>query len=428
MPNGCVVQGVKKIVGNMDDESYRYYKVTFLVVGTYKDGPANAMLADGLPDWGDQYQVQDDIDVWAYFGWKRSVTAIVDKEPNRHFDVEIEASSKPDPLRCKQDKIDNPLLTPDRISGGGVHYTEEASLDRFGNSIENSAHELIRGPKVEFDAHREDVKISQNRAGLEIELFTPMQNTVNDRPMWGFPKRCIKLKPVRWDQKFYARCAVYYERHLEFEINVITDPTDGTIKSGWDRDITDEGSKALHGHWDKAGSTGHWILDNINGKPPDHNNPTHFDRFIDRNGNPCRAILDGKGKPVETAFGRGQFICIADNIGNAVNNSDFWIPLVGSPDGVPWDQYTYYVPGEIVTLNNQDYVAITDTIPDDSPPSSSWLLLPRGSSTQPENWDVGIPYQVGDVVDDIHSDPGIIHVEKYTESNFLLLGIPLTIG
>jgi len=41
-----------------------------------------------------------------------------------------------------------------------------------------------------------------------------------------------------------------------------------------------------------------WVLDDINGDSPDPENPQHFDRYKDRNGENTRAILDGAGCPV----------------------------------------------------------------------------------------------------------------------------------
>lgn len=41
-----------------------------------------------------------------------------------------------------------------------------------------------------------------------------------------------------------------------------------------------------------------WMLDKIDGSPPDPTNPQHFDRFKDRNGENTRAILNGAGCPI----------------------------------------------------------------------------------------------------------------------------------
>ena len=53
---------------------------------------------------------------------------------------------------------------------------------------------------------------------------------------------------------------------------------------------------------DVATSVGQgWMLDEIDGEPPDPTNPQHFDRYKDRNGENSRAILNGAGCPVTSA-------------------------------------------------------------------------------------------------------------------------------
>lgn len=86
-------------------------------------------------------------------------------------------------------------------------------------------------------------------------------------------------------------------------INATLNATWGdALVSGFDRDLLDEGTKVLHGRW---ASTGKWTLLDINGVPPDPENPQHFDRFTDRNGNPARVLLDGSGRPALVQVGTG---------------------------------------------------------------------------------------------------------------------------
>jgi hypothetical protein len=85
----------------------------------------------------------------------------------------------------------------------------------------------------------------------------------------------------------YGICNFYFTRIFEFDINFET----------FDRTIYDEGTRVLNGHWDKT--TGDWVLDDINGGAPDPQNPKHFKRYKDRNGENTRAMLDGNGKPVD---------------------------------------------------------------------------------------------------------------------------------
>jgi hypothetical protein len=284
-----------------DLEGHRTYKVKWLVRGDTTDGPANALQTSGLALPGDIWVIDGDVDVWAYCRQEASVNPLITNEPNSYFEVEQTFSTKPDEKRCKDQQIDDPLLRPQNISGGYTKYTEEATEDRFGDPITNSAHEQIRGPQVEFDRNRATVKIEQNVPLLQLELFNQMVNTVNDATLWGAPARCVKLGNVSWSKKYNGGCYAYYERVLDFEIFIVVDPDTGDLVSGFDKDILDEGTKALNGHWahgaGTAPSPGGWELDNIAGLPPDPTNPTHFIRVQDRNGNTMRVILDGSGVP-----------------------------------------------------------------------------------------------------------------------------------
>lgn len=51
-----------------------------------------------------------------------------------------------------------------------------------------------------------------------------------------------------------------------------------------------------------------WILDNINGSPPNPYNPQHFIRYKDRNGECTRVILDGQGQPAINKYPGQIFI------------------------------------------------------------------------------------------------------------------------
>src|SRR5690606_22693106 len=91
-------------------------------------------------------------------------------------------------------------------------------LDRYGNPIKSSSHEQFRGSNVEFDANRPTVWVDQNVSSLGLATFASMIDCVNDRPLWGLPKRRIKLSNVTWERKMYGTCRFYYTRKLEFDI------------------------------------------------------------------------------------------------------------------------------------------------------------------------------------------------------------------
>lgn len=325
-----LIQGVRTYSMQRDADGYREYKLTHLVRAGVNDGPFNVLNTPGLPLPGSAWIIGNDVDLWSWCRPDAVVTIHQEKEgdANLYWRVEQTFSNKPlprDSQRCQDVAIEDPLLEPQRVSGSFTKFTEEATTDRDGNPIKNSAHEPIRGVQAEFDQNRPNVRIEQNVAVLDLALCTSMVDTVNDGPLWGLPERCIKLSNFSWERRFYGLCYIYYVRSFEFDINFNT----------FDKDLLDEGTKVLNGDWDNQAR---WQLKNLGDLAdiaPDPANPGHFKQILDKDGNLTRFILNGAGLPAEVE--------------------------VVSPGGVV------------------------------SPPS----------------------------------DPGTVHVERYPESNFLLLGIPV---
>jgi len=294
--------GLKKWSMVRDEEGHRTYKAIFGVwTDDPGDGPLTVLATPGLPTVGSTWSFFNDNDPWAFCTPDARVEPRVENEKGKYWTVEFTFTTKP--LRiCSNDQIEDPLLIPPKVSGSYVKYTKEAVFDRHGEPIENSAHEMFRGQQVEFDANRPNVKIQMNVANLDLGLITSMVDTVNDSPLWGLPKRCIKLSNVSWERKYYGTCYKYYTVTYEFDINYNT----------FDRYLLDEGTKVLNGHWDEQ--TGAWVLDPVGesygGTPiwPDPDNPAHFIRYKDRRGENARVILNGAGLPAESTVvtGTGQ--------------------------------------------------------------------------------------------------------------------------
>lgn len=308
-----------------DEEGHRTYKITHLVETELTDGPYMALRTPNLPLPGTPWLYGGDDDPWAFCKLIASVkpAAPIKQEAGRFFEVEQTFSTKPDGKSCKDIEILHPLLEPQKISGTFTKFQEEATHDMFGDRILNSAHEQMRGPQNEWDANRPQVRIEQNVNFLDLDLFSQMVDTVNAYPLWGLPPRTIKLSNVSWERQFYGQCYVYYKRTMEFDIRyrrrsrVIAVPGTGTATSfgtgggsatmiegayeDFDRELLDEGTKVLRGHWDfkTTGVDSRWILDRVGGQLPDKTNPSHFIRFQDPNGNVTRVILDGAGRPAE---------------------------------------------------------------------------------------------------------------------------------
>jgi hypothetical protein len=206
------------------------------------------------------------------------------KETNRWWTIDQTFSTKGNNKKCQEEKIEDPLLEPMKVSGSFVKTQEEATYDRNGLPIKSSSHEQIRGETVKFDKMNPTVRIEQNVPALQLGLLAQMSNAVNDAVIWSVAVRCVKVAGISWERLFHGGCYIYYKRTFDFEISETT----------FDRDVLDEGTKALSGRW--VNDT--WTLVNINGSPPNPDNPAHFNRYKDRNGENAKVILDGLGKPI----------------------------------------------------------------------------------------------------------------------------------
>lgn len=284
-----LIPGVRTYEMERDDEGHRNYTVVHLVRTTDEanDGPQTVLNTPGLPAIGSTWNFGNDSDLYAFCTPRASVAIHKEREGDPPNTWRVEQLFTSEPLfRCQDTNIEDPLLEPQKISGGFTKYTEEAVTDRFGNILTSSSHELFRGPTVEIDRNRPNVRIEQNVATLGLATFSQAIDNVNDAVLWGLPARTVKLSDVSWERKYFGVCNVYYTRIFTFDINYDT----------FDRNILDEGTKVLNGHWNTT--TGAWTLDNINGSPPDKSNPTHFIRFKDKNGENARVILNGNGEPL----------------------------------------------------------------------------------------------------------------------------------
>lgn len=457
-----ILLGPTKMEGNRASDGHREYTVIWRVLTSRHDGPATVMQTSGLPRpyslWsfttgtpiGNYDGTITDVDLWAWCQWDLKATPQITDEPTRLWLVEQKFSTRPPGKMCREVQVEDPLLEPQKISGTFVKYTEEATQDRWQSDIVNSAHEQIRGPQVEFDKNRPQIRIEQNVPVLQLELFTPMVDTLNDAPLWGLPRRCIKLDNVSWERKFYGTCHVYYTRNLEFSVRTklayVREIGRDIVVSDFDRDILDEGTKVLNGDWDTDPSSvtyGNYIVKPIAGDAPNPFDPTHFKRYQDRQGNYSRVILNGAGLPARVVAGsHNQYVCITANTGEPLSDPAFWIPVPGSLIPTPFEftggygvstggrKFDNYPRGSIIAYNGTVYVSIVDTISDERPGTSDdWVALGAVTSDVPhppdDDYDPAAFYDVGEtVVDTEETSAGNIHVEKYGESNFLLLNIP----
>lgn len=298
--------GVRTYSAKRDKDGYTDYKVVFRVNVDKDDGPGVAMNCPGLPIPGSAWDFEGDSDEWAYCTWEMTASPV--QKPDdiiKQFDVEVMFTTRPMSKYCREVRFEDPLLEPPRISGSFIKYTEEASYDRFGQPIVNSANERMRGPQTEFDKSRNAISVEQNVLDLELDLLSQMNDTVNEAPMWGLPARCIKLTVGPWEKKYIGACCAYYTRKFDFETNVVVDPETGEVSSGFDRDLLDEGTKCLRGDWDRDPASLTYgafkLADGVDGTKS-----SDFMRFKDWNGELGKVILDGFGKPIHEAIGTGS--------------------------------------------------------------------------------------------------------------------------
>lgn len=238
----CRLHGGHRVWGGgIDDEGYRTYGITWVVQAGRKDGPANVMQTPGLPLPGALWLFDDDIDVWAFcYPWMEvEHLKPIEGDPSEWWQVKQKFSTKP-MKRCQDERVEDPLLEPPKVSGGHSRYTHEATHDRHGRVILTSSLERYKGNDVEFDRNRPTFKMEQNVATLGQEVYVPMIDTVNDAPIWGFDARCVKLSTAYFERNIFGKCGYYYTRHYEFEVN----------HASFDKILPDEGTRVLSGHWD----------------------------------------------------------------------------------------------------------------------------------------------------------------------------------
>ncbi len=414
--------GVISVSGKRDKEGFRNYSVKHLVKCSVFDGPANVMQTPGLPLYGTIWLFSDDIDVWAWAGLERDVDIHEEKEgdPSEYYVVTTPFTSKPDNKYCKDQQIDDPLLQPPKISGAFVEYNREAARDRFGRAIKYSSHEPVRGQQNEWEEGNPTVKIEMNVSILALGLLCQLNNAVNSSELWGVQARCIKCKVRGWEKKFYGVCYAYYTVTLEFEINW----------DGWDRNVLDEGNKVLKGHWSPI--TGEWVLDfmDLAGTIlPNPSNPSHFIQATDTAGNPIHVVLDGAGKPVSRTGPTGVTGSISSVLDNTVERHFEVSVTTPAPHNL--------VEGDLVLVTGMlGPLSLNLDIND-----KAWFVRVlsdtaftlRGSVKQIGGkpiagatdstfyWATG-----GTWTQLLNTVPGNVHISKYFEEDFGLLGLPVT--
>lgn len=216
--NGIVGQG-----GSRDEDGHRTYTLDIHVkTDSIFDGPQVAMACPGLFQPGDVYSQDNDLDSWAFCTPELTCRVHKDEnegEPTLDWIVTQTFTTKPR-RRCQDTQIENPLLEPYTISGDFIHQQKEQTQDRFGNPLNYTNHEQIRGAEVEDKYSYPTVTIGMNLAVIPFSTYVLLINKVNDATLWGMPRRCIRLADVKWERLLYGVCFYYYKTTYTFEANI----------------------------------------------------------------------------------------------------------------------------------------------------------------------------------------------------------------
>lgn len=308
------------------EEGYRTIKAKYLVYVTEGETVFQVLNCDDLPKPGSIWQEGSDVDPDVFCNLETTVGLFKDKNYT-WYEVVRTFTNKPGPDVCPIDYTrKDPLAEPPKVSGRFTKFTEEATVDKDGAPLLSSSGEQLRGPAVEFDDSRFSVRVEQNVYPLHLPTLYSHKDVVNDRDLWGFPKRSIKVSAITFDRKFYGpphvtgsgtgtgtveTCRVYYARTVELDVYVKRDPTDpnnpAKFTSGHDRIIPDEGAMVWNGDWDKNKNSPrfrYWVLKQAPPGNDIHEHPTAVQlcKYHDWKGNEMRAQLNGTALPVNVNY------------------------------------------------------------------------------------------------------------------------------
>lgn len=464
-----------------DDEGHREYNVEYKILADVTDGPFNVRNTPGMPLPGSFWQQGADVDPFA-FCKRRSKTAPMQKEDEATWlwKCGLVFSTKPD-KRCQDFRFEDPLTEPPKITVSWTKYKEEATEDRFNIPLRNSAHERLKGPQIEFDNGLASVRITQNVLLPNLDLISTMVHTLNSVPVWGLPIRCVKLSGVSLTKQYYGNCFPYWSRELEFDINPdtfdrdIADEGHKVLYGRWERpgvyrilcingDIPDHKNPAHFKEYvDTAGNRGNVVL---NGKGLPAGVCVVWDECA---GSGQIGGLSGKllGCPDNTGTGQSNanellstlttggnstnyYISLWDNNrGASLQDERAWVNVVRSITPSPWISLLIYPRGSLVTNRGKTWIAARGSRgtepggPTNSDMAGSyWVQYDSIRDRGVYDWCTN--YMHGDYVLEASNTglstgtgtnnnqyancdktkPGMIHIEKYAETNFFLLGIP----
>ncbi len=400
-------EGPIDFTANWDAEGQRTYTVTFLLTTLTPefDGPQQAMICPDLPVIGSTYAYGNEIDIWA---WRQPGVSI--KAPGEYrqgnlrgvLHATVNYTTRPRTFAqdrpnasggAPSDTIENPLSEPARISIGFNKFTEEATKDRFGRDVTNSAFESLHGATNEWDSGRPTVSIEQNIANINLPQLAGMLDTVNSTRMWGHIERAVKLSSISAQKKFGKNNSYYWTRTLNFEINLILDTITRTV--------------------DATTLIGSPTITLTSGRP--------------HSGDVGRKI-SGPG------IAPGSFILSVDISARTITlDNNATMTIFGTMTIEPGDGH--YISGWDRDVIDEGTKALRGKWSAANDLPRRWILDPNADAANPMDYvratdphgnitkvildGAGVPF-------DTNTSGGIgnIHLERYTQSNFFILGIP----
>lgn len=246
-----------------DEEGHRDYTIQWKVQtsgATY--GPNWALAATGLPTPGASLNIGASSDSWAFYTRKGSAK-LMRKDSRRDIWLVTTVFSTRPLRRCSTNAVGNPLLEPNRWSGGVRKYTIETDKDKDGNALLNSAGERYTGPIVQDTRTHSTIELEMNVSWIDLAFLADYCEAVNNATWWGSAARTIKCTDFDWREEQYGSCTTFFNVRFSFEINPDT----------WDLKVLDEGDMvAIPG-----------------------TSPTEFRRAKDDFEENVRVLLDGSG-------------------------------------------------------------------------------------------------------------------------------------
>lgn len=218
--------GLKNQSMSVDEEGHRTYDI----MHQYRtddplDGPESILYAVNLlKPVGSAYLDGNDYDPWAFRTPELSIAPHRDQgegEVVTDWMVSMKYTTKP-MSRCNDTQIDNPLLEPVSISGDFVHVSREMKRDKDGKPLLHVNYERMIGPEVEEKISYPALTLSFNSAVFPLAAINLLINKVNDAPLWGLPKRCIRFTDCKWERVLYGVCFYYFKLSYTFETNLET--------------------------------------------------------------------------------------------------------------------------------------------------------------------------------------------------------------